>query len=170
MHRSQLRFLLFYGGTLAIVILLFRSVTAYGEANLITPPTLNEHYLSTTAPPGCEPSRVRLTIQQSGIYLNGAIHLQSETETTAKVSHIPERLTLIGRWQEQLILNGRTQAFTACPFSLIDPQQPITLQATLNPDQSLTGQIQQANAVWTFTAQPQQSSTAQSEGSPPTAH
>lgn len=168
MRRNQLRFLLFYGGTLAIVILLFRSVTAYGEANLSTPPTLNEHYLSTTTPPGCEPNRFRLTIQQSGIYLNGAIHLQSESETTAKVSRGPERLTLIGRWQEQLILNGRTSAFATCSFSLIDPKQPITLQATLNPDQSLTGQIRQANAVWQFTAQPQQSST--SEGSPSTAH
>ncbi|MCU0524242.1 MAG: hypothetical protein MUF72_05405 [Elainella sp. Prado103] len=161
----QWRFMAFYGGTLAIVIILFRAVTAYGEANLTLPPTLNPVYLSTGSPPGCSnQSRLRLNIQQSGIYLNGALSVQPESDPTSNPALRTERMTLIGRWQidrwqidrwqNEINLTGRTTAFVDCSVSWIDPHQPVTVQTILHPDKSLSGQIQQANFSWQFQAQP----------------
>lgn len=159
MRATQLRFLLFYSVTLLAVLLLFRWTTAYGEANLQAPPNINGRYVTTEPPPGCPADRrLMMTIQQSGIYLNGALTLVNATADTT--SSTPEQLTFIGRWQPQLSLTGRTQALATC--RLDDSALPATWKATIvpQPDGALANPIVgelllEGMPPWQFTAQHQ---------------
>ena len=116
---SHSKHILFYVTVIAAVLVLFQVVSAYGEANLKAPPNLNGRYLSASAPPGCpEGDRLVLTLQQSGIYVNGTLALEAaslaqnpqNTEATSE-----EKSSLTGLWkQEQLSLSGETNALTTC--------------------------------------------------------
>ncbi len=73
MNNLNFKSLGFYGIAITSVLLLFKTVTAYGETNLKAPPVINGSYrlaldqnLSNCQPP--EP--LILNIQQSGIYFN----------------------------------------------------------------------------------------------------
>ena len=73
--RSHFNFksLTFYGVAIGFVLILFNLVTRYGEANLKAPARIDGRYrLSIAQLPDCLKSADPvLTIQQSGIYLNG---------------------------------------------------------------------------------------------------
>lgn len=153
MSKSHLKtHLIFYGATILVVLGLFRLTSAYGESNLKAPPNLNGRYLSTAALPGCpETSRIAVTIQQSGVYLNGALELQQEGTKPPPLQ--PEYLTLNGRWQQQLTLLGQTNALTTCQNNLA--QANIALQGTItqDPEAVLNGQLSINQAQpWQFTA------------------
>jgi hypothetical protein len=147
--------LIFYIVGVAIVLGLFQLTSAYGEANLKAPPNLNGRYLSAAAPPGCPTDRqFALTIQQSGIYLNGAIEL-AQAADQAPVPLRPEQFTLIGRWQQQVTLSGSTPALAGCGA----PASTVGLQATFQPPAAspaaaaLVGQLNLDSAQpWSFTA------------------
>lgn len=173
--------LLFYVVAIATVLSLFQLTSAYGEANLEAPPNLNGRYLSATAPPGCPSDRqFVLTIQQSGIYLNGAIELvQAAQAGQAPPAPLqPEQLRLIGHWrQQQLNLSGPSPALATCasPASPALPASPIDIQATFQPPPSpstgnhtaaaaITGQINFGSAQpWDFTAVRQAAPTQQQQ-------
>lgn len=113
--------LLFYGTLIGSVVILFRVVSGYGEATLKAPPNLGGYYLSQQSLPGCPDStRFKLMIQQSGVYLYGALHLVEATEDTSSqssASPIHENLTLRGLWQpQQLSLAGATSLPASCQF------------------------------------------------------
>jgi hypothetical protein len=148
------RLLLFYGGSLVFVIALFHVVSRYGETRQAAP-NIDGQYLSTTAMPGCpEASRVVVSIFQSGIYLNGAIALQSsEIQEPQKASQSLPPLS--GQWQNQQVrLEGRTLPLCATRQTA----QPIVIEgqvaasSTTSPA-TLTGVISGAGQPWTFTGQ-----------------
>jgi hypothetical protein len=156
--RSLRTNLIFYTATLLTVLGLFQLTTAYGEANLEAPPNLNGRYLTDAAAPGCPPdSRLALTIQQSGRYLNAALELVNPNQQATAPS--PKALSLQGHWRQQIQLTGAAPALATC-------QQPtdLALQAMFQPASSptnsltpahLTGQIQLNGQNWPFTAQQQ---------------
>lgn len=157
--RSLRTNLIFYVATLLTVLVLFQLTTAYGEANLQAPPNLNGRYLTDAAAPGCPPdSRLALTIQQSGRYLNAALELVTPNAPTS--SPLPSSaFSLQGDWQQQISLAGAAPDLASC-------QQPTDLmlqanfqsasgQASSLTPANLTGQIQFNGQNWPFTAQQQ---------------
>lgn len=147
------KLMLFYGSTIAAVLVLFRFTTAYGETRLQAPPNIDGTYLSAAAPPGCpSDSQLQLTVQQSGIYLNGAIVLmQANTLPAAAHSASSERLPLTGRWQQEAItLAGSAEALAPCGVAA---NQTLQLKGTMASPQQLNAALQWENApAWTFTA------------------
>ncbi|WP_088890078.1 hypothetical protein [Leptolyngbya ohadii] len=145
------KLLLFYGGTIAAVLVLFRLITAYGETQLQAAPKMGGVYLSLASPPGCSSDlRLKLTVQQSGIFLNGATELvQATSSPTVAHSASSERLPLTGRWQQnQLSLSGRTDAFTACG---IPANSTVTVQGTIAFGNQLAAKMQvNGNSTWSF--------------------
>lgn len=158
--------LIFYGATVVVVLVLFRFTSAYGEAHLKPPPNLNGRYLTMTAPPGCpEASQLAITIQQSGIYLNGSMALaQTETATADTIPPNPvppEMFSLEGLWQQQVQLTGQTTALANCLNS--PPIATVSLVGTIveSPEVALTGQLRLEQAQpWEFTAKRQVSISA----------
>jgi len=161
-------YLIFYIVTMATVLGLFQLTSAYGETHLKAPPNLNGRYLSTSAPPGCPTDRrLALTIQQSGIYLNGAAELAQATEKVPTEPIQPEQLTLIGHWrQQQVTLAGHSPALPVCgtTASTVNVEASFQPPAT-NPatEAALVGQLNLSNTQpWSFTAVRQVAVTRQS--------
>jgi hypothetical protein len=115
MKKVKPKLLLFYGSTLAFVVVLFQGVTRYGDTKLAAAPNINGRYLSTEAMPGCpESTRVLLTILQSGVYLNGAVDV---VENAPVVEAVTSESTppLSGRLAaQQVTLEGGTVALSRC--------------------------------------------------------
>ncbi len=102
-----------YGVAIASVVILFKVVTNYGEANLQAHPNINGRYrlIGAKLPPCFQAKPVILTIQQSGVYLNGNL---SNVETKTN-SSLKEKLPLKGKWQnQQLQLSGLLPAKQIC--------------------------------------------------------
>lgn len=148
----------FYAIMIGSVTLLFNLVAAYGEKNLKAPPNFGGRYVSTQAPPGCPDStQLVLTIQQSGVFLNGLLQLQeasAATATAAGETSSEERLSLSGRWSEQQInLTGTTDAFDACrsPGATYPMPTIVTIQGQV--DQLSASQSPQTHTPTTFTGE-----------------
>lgn len=150
--------LIFYVVAVSSVLGLFRLTSAYGEANLTAAPNLNGRYVTTETPPGCpENSRLAVTVQQSGIYLNGAAELEPAAAPPPTKPLQPDQLSLHGRWQQQIMLSGRTPAFELCEGNLSTVE--IAVQGTVaeTPKPTLTGQLILNNSQpWPFSAQRQE--------------
>ena len=164
---SHSKHVLFYVAIIGSVLILFQVVSTYGEANLTAPPNLNGRYLSASAPPGCpEGEQWVLTIQQSGIYLNGSVELKSaDAAQSAQSAETPseEKPSLTGLWQPpRLNLSGETDALSACTAGGLPSKtaSAIALQGQVD-SATLTGQLTYRNAqssdlqTWQFTAQHQ---------------
>lgn len=152
----ELKSVLFYATVLPSVLGLFYLTSAYGEANLKAAPNINGDYLTTAAPPGCPADRrLVITIQQSGIYLNGGLELVSATDKTPQ--HKTEH-ALSGYFQPQVTLAGPTHAFTACQIDLPEAvvQGTIAKAAGAGDSATFTGQLTLNNSQpWQFTAERQ---------------
>jgi len=179
---SRSKHLLFYVGVLGIVLVLFQAVTTYGEANLKAPPNLNGRYRSTSTPPGCaEGDRLMLTLQQSGIYVNGFVTLESanDSQTQSADATSEEKPSLTGLWKpEQLSLSGEANALIACTAgrSSRGTSLAIALQGQVTattftgqlsyesqPGNVQPGNVQPGNAEpWQFTAERQAPAKAKS--------
>ncbi|MEP0912234.1 hypothetical protein NDI45_15045 [Leptolyngbya sp. GB1-A1] len=162
MHQSAIRsHLLFYGGMITSVFILFRLTAAYGEARLQAPPNIDGIYFSSIAPPSCpNDSRLRLTVQQSGIYLNGSVDLvQANVSPEMPDSTSSEKLPLTGRWnQEAMALSGNTDALAACQPS----SNSVLIKGTIAPNDQLTASLQSGDTpAWSFTADRQERSQTQ---------
>jgi hypothetical protein len=153
--RAQTRnHLIFYIGAIVLVVGLFEVTTSYGEANLKAPPNINGRYLTATAPPGCpDASRLAISIQQSGIYLNGGLELVDQASAKPKTHAIEHSLS--GRWQQQITLNGRTKALASCEANLANVDTNLQGTVAGTPAASLVGQLTFAAQPWSFTAQRQ---------------
>lgn len=154
----QPKLLVFYGSTLVLVLLLFRWITAYGEANLQAPPNINGRYVSPAVPSKCPADNALvLTIEQSGIYLNGDVALEQGQQTARSAAHAP---TLKGRWQNgQVILSGRTSALTVCSpdwNSIVVEGKIADAPAASSAPPTFTGQLTLPDAqVWPLNAEQQ---------------
>lgn len=115
MSHFSLKSLTFYGVAISSVVVLFKVVTAYGETHLKAPPAIGGSYqINAQKLPGCLKSKVLvLDIQQSGIYLFGAL-LPAKTDVkTATVAE--EKPSLNGRYSnQQLNLEGAVPSVSKC--------------------------------------------------------
>lgn len=111
----KFRSLAFYGVAIGFVLLLFRVVTAYGEANLKAPPSVDARYrLSYSPKPNCpKPNALVLNVAQSGIYLNGSLLPVDIDAQQAKASE--KKPSLTGQLNnQQLNLTGTVPSSTLC--------------------------------------------------------
>ncbi len=130
----NLKSLSFYGGTIAVVVVLFSVVTAYGEANLKAPSKIDGRYqIPAQDLPGCLKSdTLVLLVQQSGIYLTGSLLTADAVETLGK--RATERPAMTGGWeQQQLTLQGATSYLPTC-------QGNVKIQGTI-AQQTLNGTL-----------------------------
>lgn len=150
----------FYVGAIGGVFTLFQLVALYGERHLQAPPDLNGRYLSAS-PPGCpNNSQLVLTLQQSGIYLNGFLTL--EESAAVRAESVEEKPSLHGLWRkEEMLLTGQTTALQPCAI----PATAVAIQGKFipPPQASLNGQLSwdENPQPWPFTAQRQAAVKAQ---------
>jgi hypothetical protein len=141
--------LTFYGGAISAVLILFKAVTAYGESNLKAPTDIDGLYrLSYTQQPGCSKSNAPvLTIQQSGIYLNGSL---LPTPTSVQQPTSAEESSLTGQMSNQhLNLAGKVPKSTLCTnvsqgeaSNQIEDNSPISVRIQSRvQENTLEGQI-----------------------------
>jgi hypothetical protein len=115
MTKIDWKLLGFYGTAIGSVVLLFNMVSTYGESNLKAPAAIGGSYrIQSQNLPGClQSDGLRLSIKQSGIYLNGSLLLEKggeELKTNAE-----EKSTLVGKWENQkLSLLGAVPHLIAC--------------------------------------------------------
>lgn len=153
MHHFKLKSITFYGVTIALVLLLFKVVTAYGESNIKAPLAIKSHYglVFRENLPICNKSNVlALNIQQSGIYLNGFLVPATSPTKTSKVSKTHSLLT--GRLENgQLSLSGKTPKYILCNLPSSQTQAkisqkdhlltPVDIKIQLSDKQDLKGFI-----------------------------
>lgn len=127
--------LIFYGVAISSVVTLFSVVSRYGTAHLQAPIAIEGNYQLQIEPSElcAEPPSLQLRIQQSGIFVNGALMIASPEAKPARVAPF----TLDGRWRSpELELAGRSPAITACG----QPVERVAIASTHNGD-SLSGQL-----------------------------
>ena len=118
MNHLNVKLLSFYGISIAIVAVLFKVVTAYGETNLKAPPALAGSYrFDAKSLPECLKSdALVLTIEQSGVYLSG--NLRSGTSDGDRQKTAEEKPALVGKWENQgLSLTGAVPNLAGCSES-----------------------------------------------------
>jgi hypothetical protein len=139
------------------VVLLFKTVTIYGEKNLKAPPPVNGHYRLTLAEnlPNCEKSdTLTLNIEQSGIYLNASVLSATDNGDTDK------KHSLAGIFKnQQLNLSGKVGRSILCniPRPQNDPLNSVTIQMQPVDKGNMRGQLTVKGIPQTlkFTAVPQ---------------
>lgn len=127
--------LIFYGVAISSVVTLFSVVSRYGTARLQAPTAIAGNYQLQIEPSELcsEPPSLQLRIQQSGIFVNGA--LMATSPEVKPAGAIP--FTLDGRWHSpELDLAGRSPAITACG----QPVERVAIASTHDGD-SFSGQI-----------------------------
>jgi len=115
----KLKSLLFYSVAIGSAIILFKTVTAYGESALKAPAPIGGRYLLQTQNlPGClKAENLVLNIQQSGIYLFGS--LAPREKSSESTTEAEEKPSLSGLFrQQQLVLSGTIPHLSGCDRSL----------------------------------------------------
>ncbi|MBG1268764.1 hypothetical protein [Nostoc sp. WHI] len=141
MNHFNFKSLIFYGVAISSVLLLFKTVSAYGENNLKAPPPVNGRYRLTLAEnlPNCEKSdTLTLNVEQSGIYLNASVLPANANPDT------DEKHSLTGMLKnQQLDLSGKVGRSILCniPRPQNDPLNSVTIQMQLVNKGSMTGQL-----------------------------
>ncbi len=155
MIHLNVKLLSFYGISLALVAVLFKVVTAYGETNLKAPPAIAGNYrFDPKSLPECLKSDVLvLTIEQSGVYLSGNLRSGSREgrEKTAE-----EKPSLFGKWETQgLNLSGAVANLAGCSDSTATGQNSSVKMRGIVDQESLKGKISLTDkaAATDFTAQ-----------------
>ncbi|MEH2299909.1 MAG: hypothetical protein V7K88_13005 [Nostoc sp.] len=141
MNHFKFKSLAFYGVAIILVLLLFKTVTVYGENNLKAPPPVNGRYRLTLSEnlPNCEKSdTLTLNIQQSGIYLNASVLPANANADT------DEKHSLAGIFRnQQLNLSGKVGRSILCNIPRLqnDPLNSVTIQMQLVDKVNMTGQL-----------------------------
>jgi hypothetical protein len=149
--------LTFYGVAIASVLILFKTVTVYGENHLQATSLINSRYLLTLEKdlPNCKQTNTLvLNIQQSGIYLNASLLPVTANPDTQ------QQLTLSGLVKNQkLDLFGKIHISTFCqiPTSQKSVIQEIAIQMSQINQDYIPGQIKlnKNSTTLEFTAVPQ---------------
>lgn len=136
MNHFNTKSLTFYTVVIGSVLLLFKTVTVYGEENLQAPPMIKGSYRLTLGKSSseCQQSEpLRLNLQQSGIYLNASLLPVNSSADTQKQSSLKgifknQQLSLIGEVDQTVICH-------------IAPPHSIQAQMQLADDRSLQGKI-----------------------------
>jgi hypothetical protein len=149
--------LAFYGVVIASVLILFKTVTAYGENHLHATSPINSRYSLTLSKnfPNCkQTNKLILNILQSGIYLNASL---SPVITNADTE---QQLNLTGILKNQnLDLSGKIDIANFCQDPAFQTKviQPIAIQMSQINLNNIPGQIKlnQNSTTLEFTAIPQ---------------
>lgn len=141
MNHFNVKSLTFYGVAIGSVLLLFKTVTAYGENNLQAPPPLDGRYRFTLATnlPSCKKAdSVVLNIQQSGIYLNASLLPETPNANTEQ----PFSLTGILQ-NQQVSFSGKVDPDILCHHSdsQVHVSKSATMQMQLIEQGKMTGQL-----------------------------
>lgn len=158
MNHFNFKSLVFYGTAITSVLLLFKTVTAYGENNLKAPPVINGVYRLTLAQnlSNCEQSQpLNLNLQQSGIYFNASLLPANLNTKTSPKEQIKPSITGIIKNQE-LNLSGKIDSSMLC-HTATPPNTPdhlVTIQMKIADRGNLTGQLTLSSIPqpWQFTA------------------
>lgn len=141
MNHFNVKSLTFYGIAISSVLLLFKTVTIYGENNLQAPRVVNGSYQLklTENLPNCKNLfPLVLNIQQSGIYLNASLFPENANAETKK------QLSLTGILKnQQLNLSGKVASENLCSQanSQTQPSQSVIMQMQLADPGKITGQL-----------------------------
>ncbi|MEG4458374.1 hypothetical protein QUA58_26580 [Microcoleus sp. N9_A1] len=142
MNHLSLKSLAFYGIAIGSVSLLFKVVTAYGEANLKAPPAIAGNYrFDPNSLPECLKSDVLvLTIEQSGVYLSGNLRSGSSEGDREKIAE--ETPSLHGKWETQgLSLSGAVPNLAGCRDATATGQNSSVRMRGIVEGESLKGKI-----------------------------
>ncbi len=156
MNHLSLKSLAFYGIAIGSVSLLFKVVSAYGEANLKAAPAIAGSYRfdPKNLPECLKSDSLVLTIEQSGVYLSG--NLRSGTSDVDRQKTSEEKPALLGKWENQgLSLSGAVPNLAGCSESTATGQNSsVKLRGIVEKD-SLKGKISLTDgaAATDFTAQ-----------------
>jgi hypothetical protein len=115
MSHFNLKSLAFYGIAIGSVAVLFKVVTAYGETNLKAPPAIAGSYRfdPRNLPKCLKSDALVLTIEQSGVYLNG--YLRSGSSVSDPKKNAEGKSSLTGKWENQgLNLSGLVPNLAGC--------------------------------------------------------
>jgi hypothetical protein len=156
MSHFNLKTLSFYGIAISSVLLLFKTVSAYGETKLKAPPNIDGSYefIQTKNLPQClQEQQLKLNIKQSGIYLFGNLSIQSKS-TSESVVEIPFN----GNFKDNQIMMSGKGNLTSCNSEI-----NLTVRGQ-QENQNLVGQIQEltAGSEGIFVAKYKQSKSAKS--------
>ncbi|MEG3850644.1 hypothetical protein QT971_26170 [Microcoleus sp. herbarium19] len=165
MNHLSLKSLAFYGIAIGSVSLLFKVVSAYGEANLKAPPPIAGSYRfdAKNLPECLKSDSLVLTIEQSGVYLSGNLRSKAgrEPQKTAE-----EKPTLLGKWENQgLSLSGAVPNLAGCSEpAATDRKSSVKLRGIVEKDR-LKGKISLTDgaAATDFTAQRAAAATPQKQ-------
>jgi hypothetical protein len=139
MKSSQLKYLAFYGGTIAFVLGLFTTVTTYGENHLQTAQGIEGNYalklpMSSTCGGG---TPVTLILQQSGVYVAAA--LVNPALPRNQTAFKP--MTLSGQWRkQQLSLAGTVPVGVLCANAKDKASIAVTIEGTIAAHQESAAQ------------------------------
>ncbi len=142
MNHLSLKSLAFYGIAIGSVSLLFKVVSAYGEANLKAAPAIAGSYrFDAKSLPECLKSdSLVLTIEQSGVYLSG--NLRSGTSDGDRQKTAGEKPFLLGKWENQgLSLSGVVPNLPGCSQSTATGQNSSVKLRGIVEQESLKGKI-----------------------------
>lgn len=160
--------LTFYGTAIGSVLVLFSLVTRYGNNYLKAPVAIGGDYTLTITPSAScpNPAPLKLSIQQSGVYLTAA--LGATGPGNADTSQKP--FTLNGSWRaNQVDLTGRVLHLTVCVQGQGTAEgrhsTPVQIQGTLE-NKTLNGQIsvEPSSERQNFTAQLEESAAVAPAG------
>ncbi|MBW4643422.1 MAG: hypothetical protein KME23_10600 [Goleter apudmare HA4340-LM2] len=160
MHDFNFKPLALYGVAISSVLLLFKTVTIYGENHLQAPPQISDRYhlLMSKNLPNCEKSQdLILNIQQSGIYVNAFLWSPNSNAKNHVINHHNNSLTGILR-NQQLHVTGKIHRANLCKIH--HPQDTsihsATMRMQLTEKYIFTGQltINSIPSILKFTARP----------------
>jgi len=134
------KILAFYVVSISFVLILFKVVTDFGANYLKAPPEIGGNYLllnNQNLPPCLNSENLLLSIQQSGVYLNG--YLGAKNQQGNSTLPPEERPSLVGKWQEKnqsqlLMLSGTLNQTAKCQ------KQTVTIFSVVN-GKTLQGEI-----------------------------
>ncbi|PAX55143.1 hypothetical protein CK510_11515 [Brunnivagina elsteri CCALA 953] len=159
MNKPKFNSLAFYVIAISSVLVIFKTVTVYGESKLKAPQSIDGDYelQLTEKLPDCQnPNILVLNIQQSGIFLNSSLSPKLSTVVNSKLSPTSENnLSLNGKLnKQQFSLSGKAYPTIFCHLpvsktsitptqnkSHLNPSTIFTIKANLNPQGGFSGQI-----------------------------
>jgi hypothetical protein len=157
MSHFNAKTLSFYGVAIGSVLLLFKTVSAYGETKLKAPPNIDGSYqfLQTENLPNClQDQQLKLNVEQSGVYLFGNLAVQPKSGEEQAVE-----IPFNGNFKDnQLIMSGKGN------LANCDSRVQLTIQGE-HDQENLVGQIKDdlAKTEGAFVAKFQKSKLPSSE-------
>lgn len=133
---KNIQHLAFYAVAISSVLILFKIVTSYGQKIQAPPPIGGYYRLTAQNLPECfQSNQLGLTLQQSGIYLNGSLlvikpNINNQTYPAVAEKLAVDKPSLNGHWRNQKItLSGSLPNLSSCPQKV-----NVSIEASVNKE------------------------------------